>query len=78
MEPDYKSDRTGMCLQRKIQYEAAIGYKTMEVLDAKTKTLVGEENYRKISIETRKWNTKDKIFYPWIKKVKIQIQNRKP
>ena len=54
MEPGYKCDRTGMCLQRKVQFEDAIGYKTLEVLDAKTKTLVGEDNYRKISIEIRK------------------------
>ena len=54
MEPGYKSDRTGMCLQRKLIFEDAIGYKTLEVLDAKTRVMIGEENYKKVTIETRK------------------------
>ena len=53
MEPGHKSERTGMVLARTFKYEDAIGFKTVEILDAKTRILVGEENFKKISIETR-------------------------
>ena len=68
MEPGYKCDRVGMCLQRKIKYEDAIGYKTVEVLDAKTRILVGEQNFRKVNIETRKSKTRIKYFILEIRK----------
>ena len=54
MEPGVKSDRTGMCLMRRWEFNQILGYRTIEVLDLQTKRIIGSENYRKIDIETRK------------------------
>ena len=54
MEPGVKSDRTGMVLMRRWEFNQILGYKTVEVLDIETKRLIGESNFRKIDIETRK------------------------
>ena len=54
MEPGVCSDRTGMCLMRRWEFNQILGYRTVEVLDTQTKHLVGRVNYRKIDIETRK------------------------
>ena len=58
MEPGHRSDRTGMCLQRSFVYDEFIGFKTVEKLDANTRFLVGEDNFRKIDLEICKSYTR--------------------
>ena len=60
MEPGIRSDRSGMCLMRRWEFNQVLGYRAIEILDPETKHLVGAENYRKIDIETRKSINKTK------------------
>ena len=54
MEPGVRSDRSGMCLMRRWEFNQILGYRAVEILDPETKHLIGNENFRKIDIETRK------------------------
>ena len=54
MEPGAASFRTGMCLQRSVQYDSILEYHVKEKLDMKTRILVGDENFKKVNIETCK------------------------
>ena len=52
MEPGYRSERTGMCLQRSWIHQNHTGFQVTEKLDENTRYLVGEDNFRKVDIET--------------------------
>ena len=54
MAPGPKSLKTGMCLQRGFVWSDTLKYNTIEKLDAKTKEIVGNENFKKVSIEVCK------------------------
>ena len=54
MEPGIRSDRTGMALMRRWEYNQILGYHSVEILDNETRRLIGDENFRKIDIETCK------------------------
>ena len=54
MQPGYRSERCGMCLQRTYDYDQVLGYNVTEKLDRNTRDLIGRENFQKVSIETCK------------------------
>ena len=55
MPPGPRSFKLGMCLQRSYFYNETLGFHTVEKIDKNTRFLVGDENFRKISIEDRKY-----------------------
>ena len=54
MQPGPRSFKLGMCLQRSYFHDHALGYHTIEKLDGNTRYLVGDENFRRVTIEERK------------------------